>query len=141
MERIAIFIDNILMKKWPQNPTLSDILYAVASAAVVYYWIHEFEVLNYRAGAETNLDAMISIVGIILSLEVCRRVREDPTINRTPIMMLTTLSSVEQKIKGFEVGADDYMGKPFEPGELLARVSAMLRRAKAGGEFLILDGS
>ena len=42
--------------------------------AVVYYWIHEFEVLNYRAGAETNLDAMISIVGIILSLEVCRRV-------------------------------------------------------------------
>ncbi|HEY5733706.1 MAG TPA: TRAP transporter fused permease subunit, partial [Gammaproteobacteria bacterium] len=44
------------------------------SAAVVYYWIHEFEVLNYRAGAETHLDAMISIVGIILSLEVCRRV-------------------------------------------------------------------
>ncbi len=71
---IATFVDNILMKKWPENPTLSDILYALASAAVVYYWIHEFEVLNYRAGAETNLDAMISIVGIILSLEVCRRV-------------------------------------------------------------------
>ena len=70
----ATFVDNLLMKKWPENPTLSDILFAVASAAVVYYWIHEFEVLNYRAGAETNLDAMISIVGIILSLEVCRRV-------------------------------------------------------------------
>jgi len=70
----ATFIDNTLMKKWPDNPTLSDILYALASAAVVYYWIHEFEVLNYRAGAETHLDAMISIVGIILSLEVCRRV-------------------------------------------------------------------
>ncbi len=70
----ATFIDNILMKKWPNNPTLSDILFALASAAVVYYWIHEFEVLNYRAGAETHLDAMISIVGIILSLEVCRRV-------------------------------------------------------------------
>ena len=67
-------IDNLLMKKWPNNPTLSDILYALASVAVVYYWIHEFEVLNYRAGAETHLDAMVSIVGIILSLEVCRRV-------------------------------------------------------------------
>ncbi len=70
----AIFIDTFLMKKWPKNPTLSDILYALASAAVVYYWIHEFEVLNYRAGAETNLDALVSIVGVILSLEVCRRV-------------------------------------------------------------------
>ena len=70
----ATFIDNILMKKWPNNPTLSDILYALTAAGVVYYWIHEFEVLNYRAGAETHLDAMISIVGIVLSLEVCRRV-------------------------------------------------------------------
>lgn len=70
----ATFIDNLMMKRWPQNPTLSDIFYALASAAVVSYWIHEFEVLNYRAGAETNLDAMVSIVGIILSLEVCRRV-------------------------------------------------------------------
>jgi TRAP transporter 4TM/12TM fusion protein len=70
----ATFVDNVLMKKWPENPTLTDILYALTASAVVYYWIHEFEVLNYRAGAETNLDAMISIVGIILSLEVCRRV-------------------------------------------------------------------
>lgn len=71
---ISVYIDSFLMKKWPENPTLSDILFAIASAAVVYYWIHEFEVLNYRAGAETNLDAMVSIIGIILSLEVCRRV-------------------------------------------------------------------
>ena len=70
----AIWIDNFMMQRWPKNPTLSDILYALTAAAVVYYWIHEFEVLNYRAGAETNLDAMVSIVGIILSLEVCRRV-------------------------------------------------------------------
>ncbi|MDT8440742.1 MAG: TRAP transporter fused permease subunit [Desulfuromonadales bacterium] len=67
-------LDRWLMAKWPQNPTLSDILYALLSALVVYYWIHEFELLNYRAGAESNLDALVSIVGIILSLEVCRRV-------------------------------------------------------------------
>jgi len=66
--------DRWMMQKWPKNPTLSDVLYALTSALTVYYWIHEFEVLNYRAGAETNLDAMVSIVGIILSLEVCRRV-------------------------------------------------------------------
>jgi len=68
------FADRWMTTKWPQNPTLSDILFALASALVVSYWIREFEVLNYRAGAETNLDAMVSIVGIILSLEVCRRV-------------------------------------------------------------------
>ena len=68
------FIDSILMKRWENNPTLSDIFYALISAGIVYYWIHEFENLNYRAGAETDIDAMISIIGIILSLEVCRRV-------------------------------------------------------------------
>jgi TRAP transporter 4TM/12TM fusion protein len=71
---IVTLIDNFLMQKRPSNPTLSDILYAITSVVVVYYWIHEFEVLNYRAGAETHLDAIVSIVGIILSLEVCRRV-------------------------------------------------------------------
>jgi TRAP transporter 4TM/12TM fusion protein len=44
------------------------------SGAIVYYWIHEFEALNYRAGAESELDALVSIIGILLSLEVCRRV-------------------------------------------------------------------
>ena len=66
--------DGALRRARDLQPDDPDILYALASAAVVYYWIHEFEVLNYRAGAETNLDALISIVGIILSLEVCRRV-------------------------------------------------------------------
>ncbi len=71
---VLFFIDRKLMQMWPENPSLSDVLFALTSALTVYYWIHEFEVLNYRAGAETNLDAMVSIVGIILSLEVCRRV-------------------------------------------------------------------
>jgi TRAP transporter 4TM/12TM fusion protein len=70
----AVSIDNAMMRKWPANPVLSDLLFALASAAVVCYWIHEFEGLNGRAGAETGLDAMVSIVGVILSLEVCRRV-------------------------------------------------------------------
>ncbi len=70
----VFFADRWMSARWPNNPSLSDLIFALTSAAVVYYWIHEFEVLNYRAGAETNLDAMVSVIGIILSLEVCRRV-------------------------------------------------------------------
>jgi TRAP transporter 4TM/12TM fusion protein len=66
--------DSWLMKRRPQWPVFSDILFALASGLVVYYWISQFEALNYRAGAENDLDALVSIAGVILSLEVCRRV-------------------------------------------------------------------
>jgi TRAP-type uncharacterized transport system fused permease subunit len=66
--------DDHMTERWPKNPPLSDILLALVSAGPVYYWIHEFENLNYRAGAETELDALVSIVGVLLSIEVCRRV-------------------------------------------------------------------
>ena len=67
-------VDTLMTRRWPQLPALSDILFAVVSALVVYYWIHEFEALNYRAGAENEMDALVSVVGIFLSLEVARRV-------------------------------------------------------------------
>ncbi|MDY0190032.1 MAG: TRAP transporter fused permease subunit [Desulfuromonas sp.] len=66
--------DNFLRARWEKNPVLSDVLYALTSALVIYYWISQFENLNYRAGAENELDALVSVVGILLSLEVCRRV-------------------------------------------------------------------
>ncbi len=69
-----MLVDRWLEQRYPQNPVLTDIVFAVSSAAVIWYWISEFEALNYRAGAETELDALISIAGILLSLEVCRRV-------------------------------------------------------------------
>jgi TRAP transporter 4TM/12TM fusion protein len=71
---LLLFVDKWMTRKWAQNPTLSDFLLALIAAVVVYYWIGEFESLNYRAGAETDLDAMISVVGLFISLEVCRRV-------------------------------------------------------------------
>jgi pilus assembly protein CpaE len=61
--------------------------------------------------------------------EVCRRMRKHPITAKVPIIMLTALDTVEQKIKGFEAGADDYMVKPFQPAELVARVKALLKRA------------
>jgi len=69
-----MLVDRILEKRFPQNPALTDIVFAVTSAALIYYWIHEFEALNYRAGAENELDALVSVAGILISLEVCRRV-------------------------------------------------------------------
>jgi len=66
--------DRYVARRWPASPTASDVLLALASAGVVSYWIREFENLNYRAGAETELDALVSVVGVVLSLEVCRRV-------------------------------------------------------------------
>jgi len=62
--------------------------------------------------------------------EFCSKVRELPEGSQIPLLMLTSLDSVEQKIKGFEVGADDYIVKPFEPREFLARVAIMLKRSE-----------
>lgn len=61
--------------------------------------------------------------------EVCRQLRKDSMI---PIIMLTARTDDVDKIVGLEIGADDYMVKPFNPRELVARVKAILRRAEAG---------
>src|ERR1700736_1883787 len=62
-------------------------------------------------------------------LEVCRTLRGDGS--HVPILMLTARESVEEKIAGLDAGADDYLAKPFEFGELVARVRALLRRGGA----------
>lgn len=62
--------------------------------------------------------------------EVCRLLRRDPKTADIPIIMITALGSEDQRVKGLELGADDYMVKPFGPQELLARVKAVLRRAR-----------
>lgn len=60
-------------------------------------------------------------------LEVCRRLR---TTTSTPVIMLTALGDESDRIAGLELGADDYLAKPFSPRELVARVNAVLRRAR-----------
>jgi two-component system response regulator MprA len=64
--------------------------------------------------------------------EVCRRLRAAG--NRTPILILTARDSEEDRIRGLDLGADDYLVKPFALGELLARVRALLRRTRPPGE-------
>ncbi len=63
--------------------------------------------------------------------EVCRRIRAD---NNLPILMLTAHDDAYDKVSGLDMGADDYVTKPFEPFELIARVRAILRRAGSTGE-------
>lgn len=61
--------------------------------------------------------------------ETCRRLRRKPTTLRVPIIMLTARDTPEAKIQGFEVGADQYVSKPFNPAELRARVHGLLQRS------------
>jgi two-component system response regulator MprA len=83
-------------------------------------------------------DAVVLDVGLpaIDGLEVCRRVRM--LGNRVPILLLTARDAVADRIDGLDVGADDYMVKPFDVGELQARLRALLRRAnpEADGDGL-----
>ena len=67
-------------------------------------------------------------------LEVCRRLRTAG--DRTPILMLTARTEVEDRVAGLDAGADDYLGKPFALDELLARVRALLRRTPSSDEVL-----
>src|SRR5262249_21603979 len=65
-------------------------------------------------------------------LEVCRRLRQEPTTAGLPILMLTAKVDEVDRVVGLELGADDYVVKPFSPKELVARVRAVLRRSRPG---------
>ena len=63
-------------------------------------------------------------------IEVCRRLRRDKATANVPIIMLTARGAEDDRIRGLDTGADDYMTKPFSPRELQARVAAVLRRLR-----------
>jgi len=79
-------------------------------------------------------DAVVLDVGMpdIDGLEVCRRLRDSG--NRVPVLMLTARDAIEDRIDGLDAGADDYLVKPFDLGELKARLRALMRRAGAAGD-------
>ena len=82
---------------------------------------------------ETEFSLLILDIGLpgIDGLEICRRLRQKSNI---PIIMLTAASDDLDRILGLELGADDYLGKPFNPRELLARIKALLRRTHTDSE-------
>jgi DNA-binding response OmpR family regulator len=84
------------------------------------------EVIRHKKLDLIILDIMLPKLD---GLAVCRIVRKEPEIAQTPIIMLTARGTQSDKMIGLDSGADDYITKPFELGELLARVRAVLRRA------------
>jgi len=75
------------------------------------------------------LDLMLPGIG---GLEICKILRNDEKTKQVPIIMLTARSAAADRVIGLELGADDYVTKPFSPRELLARVKAVLRRSVGG---------
>jgi len=85
----------------------------------------------FLAGVESPdlmiLDVMMPKVD---GIQACRKIKADPLLSRIPILMLTSLASVDDKVKGLDAGADDYLAKPFDLRELHARVKALLRASR-----------
>jgi phosphate regulon transcriptional regulator PhoB len=67
-------------------------------------------------------------------LEICKEIRRDERLGRLPILILTARGDEADRVVGLELGADDYVTKPFSPRELVARVKALLRRVQPPGE-------
>jgi DNA-binding response OmpR family regulator len=88
-----------------------------------------------KALDERNPPIMI-ILDVMLpgmsGLDLCRRLRREPSSRRTPIIMLTAKGSEADRVSGLDLGADDYITKPFSVRELVARVRAVLRRVAEG---------
>jgi two-component system phosphate regulon response regulator PhoB len=96
-----------------------------------------FDVLEAHNGAEGLAIAKAELPSVVIldlmmpemsGMEVCRALRRNPATSRIPILMLTAKSTEVDKVAGLEVGADDYVTKPFSPRELLLRVRAVARR-------------
>lgn len=114
--------------------------------ANLYAW---FEPLGYDLDSARDGVAAYELLGraafdcIVLDLllprmdgfELCRRLRSEACIN-TPLIMLTARDSVEDRVRGLELGADDYLVKPFSLRELEARIRAILRRPGLRGQSL-----
>ncbi len=121
---------------------------ALAELLVYHFKREDFEIVQTPDGEEALLLAKENAPDIVLldwmveglsGIEVCRRLRRMTETANVPIIMLTARGEEEDRVRGLETGADDYVTKPFSPRELVARVGAVLRRVRPGlaGEALI----
>ena len=114
---------------------------ALAELLIWHFERADFDVTRTGDGEEALLLAEESPPDVIIldwmiegisGLEVCRRLRRRSQTANVPIIMLTARGEESDRIRGLEVGADDYVTKPFSPRELMARVAAVLRRIRPG---------
>lgn len=97
------------------------------SVIQAYDGIEGFAVAKQELPSLIILDVMMPDVD---GYTVAQRVRLNPELKNTPILMLTALSQLNDKVRGFDIGVDDYLVKPFEMEELKVRVRALLKRTK-----------
>jgi two-component system, OmpR family, phosphate regulon response regulator OmpR len=120
------------------DPRLADMVSDYLGEAGYRVTVAGSGALGIRLQGREPFDALI--LDLMLpdmdGLEVCRRIRQRD--EQVPILMLTARGDTMDRVVGLEMGADDYLPKPFEPRELLARLKAVLRRraAGAGAEML-----
>lgn len=104
-----------------------------------------FDVATAKEGFDAERQALAGGIDLVIldvmlpgqtGFEICSRLRRQGV--RTPILMLTALQEVDDRVEGLNLGADDYLRKPFDMKELLARVHALLRRAPAKSRRLLI---
>ncbi|MBN9038776.1 MAG: phosphate regulon transcriptional regulator PhoB [Rhizobiales bacterium] len=98
---------------------------------------YEVEVIERGDEAELRLQEAVPdllvldwMVPAVSGIELCRRLRQRPATERLPVIMLTARGEEADRVRGLSTGADDYLVKPFSMPELMARVRALLRRAR-----------
>ena len=96
------------------------------------------EALREARAATPDLVILDLMLPDLDGLEVCRRLRSDAATATIPIIMLTAKADEVDRVVGLEMGADDYVVKPFSPKELIARIRAVLRRARPAAEARVL---
>lgn len=88
------------------------------------------EAVDLARSLEPNAILLDWMLPLRSGLEVCRHLRRAPETSEVPIIMLTARGEEQDKLRGLDMGADDYLTKPFSPQELLARLRAVIRRAQ-----------
>jgi DNA-binding response OmpR family regulator len=91
------------------------------------------EALAYVRSHPVDLVVLDLMLPGLSGLNVCRALRSDTATEAVPIIMVTARADESDRIHGLDIGADDYVAKPFSPNELVARVRALVRHSKRGG--------
>jgi two-component system response regulator MprA len=96
--------------------------------------VHGAAALDYLAQAPVDLIVLDVLMPMVDGFDTCRRLRERG--DATPILVLTARDGIDDRVTGLEMGADDYLVKPFALRELLARIRALLRRSQSSRDML-----
>src|SRR6201987_5826991 len=112
---------------------------ALKDAAYAIDWVKDGDLAGEAIHSETYDIALLDLgLPDVDGLEVLKRIRSEK--KRLPVIILTARDALGDRIDGLDLGADDYLVKPFEIGELLARMRAVLRREGSGSQPVLSNG-